>query len=491
MTTAEPGTVTPIGLAALARRARQEMALFDHPPKEWVHPRLGPAGETVRDVVVVGAGQSGLGIAAALLRERITNIEVLDRNGAGQEGPWVTYARMLTLRTLKHLTGPDIGVPSLTFRAWHEAQHGRDAWDGLVRIPNGEWMRYLVWLRRTLDLPVRNGVRLLRAEPLRAGAPGLLALHLDTPDGPETRLARKLVLANGIDGAGGKRVPGWVWDALPRDRWAHTADAIDFAALRGQRVAVVGAGASAFDNAATALEAGASQVDVFIRRAALPQVNAFRVLETRGFFRSFGDAPDAQRWRFMQRLLSLPMPPPQDTLDRTLRHPNVRLHLGAPVLDGEATGAGLRLRTPQGWHGADFLILGTGFSVDLRLRPELEALASHAATWADHYAPPPDLADPAAGRYPYLGPGFELLPRDPATCDPAIAAALRNVHLFNVGSVVSMGPVAGGLNGMPFGLPRLLEHLSRDLFMPELDRAYAEFASYDEADPWEAVRAGE
>ncbi|MET3232925.1 UNVERIFIED_ORG: cation diffusion facilitator CzcD-associated flavoprotein CzcO [Burkholderia sp. 1263] len=33
------------------------------------------------------------------------------------------------------------------------------------------------------------------------------------------------------------------------------------------------ASASAFDNAATALEAGAAQVDLFVRRDALPRVN--------------------------------------------------------------------------------------------------------------------------------------------------------------------------------------------------------------------------
>lgn len=34
----------------------------------------------------------------------------------GKEGPWATYARMVTLRTPKHLTGLDYGMPSLTFQ---------------------------------------------------------------------------------------------------------------------------------------------------------------------------------------------------------------------------------------------------------------------------------------------------------------------------------------------------------------------------------------
>lgn len=477
--------IPPATLAELEQQAAAEQALFTHPAKPWVMPRHGPSGEPVRDVVVIGGGQCGLAVAHALQRERITNVEVLDESRDGQEGPWVTYARMVTLRTLKLLTGPDGGLPSLTFRAWHEAQFGRESYEAMARIPKGEWMRYLTWLRQTLGIPVRNGVRLRGIDADGA----FLTLQLDTPAGPEVLLARKLVLATGIEGAGVRRVPSFVSASLPRSAWAHSADAVDFAALAGRRVAVVGAGASAFDNAATALEHGAARVDILVRRPVLPEVNAFRVLETRGFFANFGDAPDAQRWRFMRRLLSLPMPPPQDTLERTLRHANAHLRLGQPLLDAAPGGEGgppLRLRTPAGWMDADFLILGTGFAVDLALRPELALLAPHVATWGDRYVPPPELTDNAASHYPYLGSGFELTERVPGRLP-----GLRNIHLFTVGAMVSMGPVAGGLNGMPWGVPRLVRTLSRDLFMPELDVAYAEFAAYDDADPWEAVRAAE
>jgi len=36
----------------------------------------------------------------------------------GREGVWVTFARMPTLRSPKDQTGPDLGLPSLTFEAW-------------------------------------------------------------------------------------------------------------------------------------------------------------------------------------------------------------------------------------------------------------------------------------------------------------------------------------------------------------------------------------
>ena len=469
------------GLAALQQRARDEINLFVHPDKQWVTAQTGPDGKPMRDVIIVGGGQSGLGVALALMRERIDNIEIIDESESGEEGPWITYARMLTLRTLKFLTGPDGGIPALTFRAWHEAQFGAESYDRMARIPRQEWMRYLTWLRQTGGIAMHSRVRVERIR-LHHGPP---ALDLATPGGPELRYARKIVMANGIEGAGRRRVPALVKGPLPPARYAHTADPIDFSALAGKRIVVVGAGASAFDNAATALEHGAARVDMLIRRPVLPELNAFRVLESRGFYRNFGDAPDADRWRFMQRMLSLPMPPPQDTLERFRRHPNAHMHLGAPLLDAVMDGETMRLKSPHGWQEADFLILGTGFAVDLSLRPEFSEIAPAVATWADRYTPPRGENDPAVGKYPYLGPGFELLERSPGTLP-----GLKDIHLFNTGSVVSMGPVAGGVNGMPWGVPRLVQKISRDLFMPELDAAYAEFAAYDAPDPWEAVRAG-
>jgi FAD-dependent urate hydroxylase len=473
--------MTP-GIAALetlARRARDELALFDYPDRAWVTPVRDGNGDPVHNVLVAGGGQNGLGIAFALRRERIDGVTVLDENPPGQEGPWATYARMLTLRTLKFLTGPDLGVAALTFRAWHEAQYGEQSWNDLIRIPREEWMRYLIWFRATLNLPVRNGVRLDRIE-MRGD---LLAVHLTTPDGPEVAVTRKLVLASGMQGAGRPRVPEFVRENLPKEYWAHTTESIDFAHLAGKRVAVIGAGASAFDNAATALEAGAAGVDLFFRRPELPTANPYRALESRGFFRNFGDLSDEDRWRFMRRLLAMPMPPPVDTVERTARHVNFRSHAASPILDAECYAGGIRLRIPAGWHETDFLILGTGAGVELAERPEFSAIAPYVALWGDRYRPPASEADPAAARFPYIGPHFELSEKHPGTMP-----ALRHVHLFNTGAVVSTGIVAGGLNGMPWGIQRLIAGLSRDFYLAEVDNIFAEFAEYNEPDAWESVR---
>ena len=118
----------------------------------------------MRDVLIIGAGLSGLCTAAAPRFLGVNDVEVLDRAPAGLEGPWITSARMNTLRTPKEATGPPLGVPSLTPRAWY-ARALAPRPEKVERIPRSTWMEYLVWYRRVLGLPVRNGVTVRAAMP--------------------------------------------------------------------------------------------------------------------------------------------------------------------------------------------------------------------------------------------------------------------------------------------------------------------------------------
>src|SRR5271163_4264479 len=84
-------------LAELAKRIHDEADRLAYPAGAWVEPLTDAAGQPVHDVVIVGGGQSGLAIAQGLIRDGVRNILVLDRNPAGLEGPWLTYARMAIL----------------------------------------------------------------------------------------------------------------------------------------------------------------------------------------------------------------------------------------------------------------------------------------------------------------------------------------------------------------------------------------------------------
>lgn len=250
-------------LTELEANVRADLARIAHPGAAWLEPKTGPDGKPALDVLVIGAGQSGIAIGFGLLRSRVSNILLLDKAEEGKEGPWLAYARMPTLRSPKDYTGPDLDIPSLTYQSWHEARFGTESWQTLDLIPRCHWAEYLLWLRRTVGLPVRNGSELLEIRPARDG---LLAARVKRGDGVETLHARKIVLATGQEGMGNWMIPEPL-SHLPMSSVATVADDIDFENLRGKRVAVIGAGASAFDNAATALEAGAAEVHLLCRRA--------------------------------------------------------------------------------------------------------------------------------------------------------------------------------------------------------------------------------
>ncbi len=457
-----------MSLADLAARVAHDLACLGHGAPDWTRPRAHPQGH-VHDVVIVGGGQSGLGAAFGCLRERISNILVVDENPAGYEGPWDTYARMMTLRTPKHIASIDYGMASLTFRAWWEAQHGAAGWAAIDRIPRRDWMDYLRWYRRVLDLPVRNDARLTLVEPIGAG---LFRLHLAAG---EPLIARKVVLATGIQGGGHWHTPPMIADRLPKHRYAHTSEAIDYAALAGRRIAILGGGASAFDNAQHALGLGAGQVHVFIRRATMPTVNPIRFMEGAGLIPRFAALGDADKYATMASFFARNQPPTNDSFERAAAWPGFRLHLGAPWLDVAETPDGVAVTTPRGVHMVDFVVLSTGLVTDPALRPELGLVADRIARWSDRYRAPADIANPVLDAHPYLGPGFQLLPRDAGD-----APLLHGLFAFNYSGLVSVGLSASALSGLAHALPKLVGGMADQLFLDDAERIMAEYIAYAE-----------
>jgi len=439
-------------MQALRRRVRWELETLGYPARPWVKRIPG-----VQQVVIIGAGQTGLAIGFALRRAMVEDVVILDALPEGASAVWTGFARMATLRTPRHVLGPELGMPSLSARAWYEARFGAAAWEGLARIPRKHWQDYLDWLRDTLGLAVEHDARVGSITPaedlfeVRAGGRALRTRHV--------------VLATGMDGLGAWRAPP-VIAALPRHLWAHSAEAIDFAALRGRRVAVIGAGASAFDNAGMALEAGAARVDMLVRRPALPRSNPNRWMEFAGFLDHFADLPDATRWRMIRHIIGRNQPPPQDSFARCAAHPNFHLHTGAPVL---AAREGL-LETPAGPVATDFTIAATGIAIDPLARPELAAIAPHIALWRDRYTPPADQADAAMAGFPYLDGSFAF------TGDPP---RLSRIRTSGFGALVSHGS-SGGISTLGATARRICAGITREIFLHQAAAHEADLQAYDE-----------
>jgi FAD-dependent urate hydroxylase len=463
-------------VARLAERVRSDLAYLDYPiEREWTMRHRRDGREAI-DVLIVGGGQSGLVTAFALKRERVGNFLIVDRNPRGAEGPWRSYARMENLRTPKAVTGPDLGVPSLTPRAWYEARFGIEAWNNIATVPRAAWNEYLDWYRDTLGLTVRNDVSVERIEP----SGNLLAVHASGPAGNETIIARKIVFATGLEGSGVWRVPTIVSANLPRGKYAHAAEPIEFAALHGQRVAVIGAGASAFDNAAVALETGAARVDLFARRPFLSPFNPLYWMSFTGALAHFYDLPDLHRWRFSRQLEKVGTPPPPSAVARCKRFANFAQHLGEPWLDVNDRDHGFTAVTTSGRHEFDFVIVATAASHNPRLRPEFAGFADAIALWEDRFIPPTGEESETLGRYPYLGSAFEFTEREPGT-----APWLRHIHNPSFSGVASMGNV-GGAPSLRFVVPRLVGGIVRDLFVNDADAYLADFLKFDTPEPLQA-----
>jgi FAD-dependent urate hydroxylase len=431
-------------------------------PADWVRPRPG----VDHNVVVVGGGQSGIAIAYGLKRKGVGRVAVIDRAEPGQAGIWRTIARMHQLRTPKTLAGPEQDNPMLSFRAWYETLNGPDAFDQLDRIPRLAWADYLDWFQRVTEVAVRYRTRLLEIEPDGQ----LLRVHLESEGVRRVETTRKVVLANGYAGAGGPNVPGFL-RALPADVWTHTASPISVDALAGKVVGIIGAGSSAFDAAAVALESGAAEVHMLNRRPYVdypipPSPGSAQ--SDRGHpnvFEMSCELPDVVRWRnFLlgdRRVASVP----PDSIERVIAHEAFRLHLESSLSDVALADGRIVANVGGEARRFDHLIAGTGYRIDLSAQPELAGIHESIALWGDRYEPEPGEDNAGGAIYPYLGAGFEFLPRAGADAD-----YLRNVHCFNLAASLSFGKPVGDIPSVA-DHPRLVSAIARDLYVESVDTA--------------------
>ncbi|GGH58238.1 FAD-dependent urate hydroxylase [Paenibacillus silvae] len=481
-----------MSLEALNERVRNDLTFLSYGGASWVRAKEQAEGH-VYDVVIVGGGQSGLGAAFGLLRERISNILIIDENPAGQEGPWETYARMVTLRTPKHLTSIDLGIPSLTFRSWWEAQNGREAWEKLDKIPRGEWMNYLRWYREVLELPVRNEVRLKLIEPavhahfengVEGKNIGIHRLHIEESgtmnnEGPGTKnnviLARKVVLATGIQGGGEWHVPSMIADRLPKEMYAHTSEVIDFERLKGKRIAVLGGGASAFDNASYALASGVQEAHVFVRREQLPSVNPIRQMEQSGMIERFHALPVADKYQVISHFFKYNQPPTNDTFNRAAAWPGFVLRLHSPWLNVEAKEQGVQVQTPHGQFMYDYLIISTGLLSDPALRPELGLVEKHIARWKDCFDAPEEYRSALLDAHPFLSPGFAMTSRTEQG-----KQVLHGLFVFNYSALASCGLSASAISGTRAAIPKLVTAIADQLFLDDREAILQQFYTYAE-----------
>jgi cation diffusion facilitator CzcD-associated flavoprotein CzcO len=458
-------------IAELSARIAYELELLSYRSKDWI-----TGSEGVLDVLIVGGGHAGQTIAFGLARKDVRRVLVLDAAPAGFEGPWSTTAKMHTLRTPKTLKGPDLDIPSLSPREWFIARFGQARWDAITFIPREDWQEYLAFYRSVTNITVRNLTRVLRVDP-PADADGPFTVHIETAGETSVLLARRVVFATGLEGAGGITVPENLFSHLPISVWSHTNGPIDFEALKGKRVGVVGGGASAFDTAATALENGALSVDSYMRRAQMPSANPLRWMEWAAFLEHYADWDDTMKWAFTRRVLEVDQPTTQGSLWRCYAHSNFSLSFASPWLSTRMEGDEVVVDIAGVEHRFDYLIAGTGVTVDLARRPELAPFVDNIALWGDRFTPEAGTEHAGLARYPYLGSDYSFTAKDAGA-----AGWMRRLYHFSQGARVTMGITGHQLSGLPAGVQRLVWGITREQFRENAALIWTEFQSYDVAE---------
>jgi len=242
-------------------------------------------------------------------------------------------------------------------------------------------------------------------------------------------------------------------------------------------IAVVGAGANAFDAAGLALESGAAEVHMYDRRGYVDYVLAPSTAAPRPIGspvdRGFGgvteynyDLPDLVRWRNFVLSDTRPATVPYDSMMRAVKFSNFHLHLSTNLANVSAARNQVAARANGRPVRFDHLIAGTGYRIDLAAQPELKSIHPAVALWRDRFTPPAGEENAVGEIHPYLGAGFEFQPR--AGADASGAACLRNIHCFNLAAELSYGILVGDIGSMAYH-PRLVAAVARDLYADSLD----------------------
>ncbi len=299
---------------------------------------------------------------------------------------------------------------------------------------------YGTWVQRTAlpDLDTRLVVRLTRDG---------VCFRLTLADGGQVT-ARRVVVACGI-AAFENMPPGFAH--LPPGLVSHTGHHDDLARFSGKRVAVVGAGQSAFECAVLMDERGAD-VELIARRSDIVWLRSWSPIHFMGRLGKLVYAPTDVGPLWYSRLVAAPAlftRLPRETQDRIARRSirpacsyfvkvrvdGVKVTKALQVTGATPTADGLELTLSDGSaRDVDHLMFGTGYKVDIRRYPFLSDSLVRGLQVVDGY--------------PVLAPGFE--------------SSVPGLHFLGAPAARSFGPIMRFVSGSWYGGTRLAQKVARD-----------------------------
>lgn len=382
------------------------------------------------DVAVIGAGPHGLS-AAVHLRRAGVDVQVFGEPMSF----WKSMPKGMRLRSNMSATNMVEPVGPLSLESYM-AEIG-EQFSHPVSLRR--FVDYGMWVQRNAvpDVDVRSVTRIGRS---RTG------FELALEDG-EVATARRVVVACGI--APFENIPEGFGHLRP-ELISHTAHHSDLAVFAGKRVAVVGGGQSAFENAVLMAERGA-EVELLARQQEIVWLRSWSPIHFMGFLKSVFYAPTDVGPLWYSRLVAAPglftkLPrAAQDKIsDRSIRPAcsyfvkvrvdQIRTRTGIEVRNAVEADDGLRLTLSDGTtRQVDHLMFGTGYRVDVRRYPFLPASL---------------LGDvKLAGGYPVLQPGLE--------------SSIPGLHFVGAPAQHSFGPTMRFVSGSWFGGSRVARAIAQ------------------------------
>ncbi len=446
------------GLAALEAQIQLDLQYLNMPVNNWVLPKNSTNNVQHINVAIIGGGMSGIAAAFALKLKGIQAM-VFEQAADGQEGPWIQPALMQTLRSPKHVEGPAMASPSLTFQAWFLAQWGQEAWAALDKIPRLQWGEYLQWYKKITEPHLFNEHCLLDLEVASSGS----LLTLQTPTGIVQYQADYVVLAMGMESFSEANIPDFV-QGIPKAHWEHSYAGSDYSRFKGLDVAVVGYSAGAMDSSATALENGAKSVEILIRSADMPRVNRGKVAGSPGFTSAYQAFSDAQKWHYSDYVAKAKTPAPHGSTLRVSEHENAYFNFDSPVHGVRLEQGKLHIASGAATFVVDHLILATGYRISWNKNDAFKRIAPHIKTWQEAYQAPASEENAGLASHPYLGTCFQLQNKKNDTL-----LGLDRLYCFNLSASVSMGPVIGLIPGTNKGAQMLADDICARLYLEHFD----------------------
>jgi FAD-dependent urate hydroxylase len=356
------------------------------------------------ELLVIGAGPYALS-TAALARESGIDTVIL-----GQPmGFWREHMPAgMFLRS-----GPDWHLDAAgveTLEAYLDDRQIRP--EDIDPIPIGVFLDYADWFRERKGLDVREDF----VSDLRKAGGRFEA----TLENGERINADAVVAAPGVQHY--TQRPEWA-ASLPRERCAHTCDLVDFDALAGARVLIVGGRQSAYEWAALIGERGAERIDV-VHRHDVPRFERVSwafvdphvelTLSVPGYWRklpkSEQDAIAQQFWEVGRLTLEAWLTPRLDPA-RVHRWPGVEV---------VQAGADKVILSNSEELAVDYVVLACGYRADLRNVPYLQGVVGQV-----------ELSD-----------GFPIL-------DTAFQTTLDGLYLTGFSATRDFGPFFGFVKGSP------------------------------------------